>query len=217
MSISTADEYVPGIVYGNLQRFIQCRGITSDYKFDTIDKFSTILKSYEYIYILGKKDNYTVLILLIAPDSKYATKSPEFRKLLKPLVSKYTSGKTSSVLDIIIISELELTNHIVKAIGEEYKIKPTIHRIELLTYDILKIVIPDHILVPKHTIADKSEVEEYCAEFHTSTDNFPKIWASDKMAIWIGAKPGDVVRIDSTSETAGKSVKYRLCINSSSN
>jgi len=207
-SMQRGTEYVPGIVYGNLPAFIKYRGITTDYKFIDLNQFSVNIRHFEYIYISGKKDDRQVYILLMSPGSKFATRSPEFTKLLKPVISKHKS----QALDIIIISEEPLTNHIKKAIANEFLTKVAQLRIENHTYDLFKTVVPEHVAVPKHEIASKEEVELFCRENYTDIDKFPMILAGDPMAVWIGARSGDVVKITRTSESAGIAIIYRRCI-----
>jgi DNA-directed RNA polymerase subunit H (RpoH/RPB5) len=45
-----------------------------------------------------------------------------------------------------------------------------------------------------------------------SKAQLPSILESDAMARYIGARPGDVVRIERKSPTAGETVFYRHCI-----
>ena len=40
----------------------------------------------------------------------------------------------------------------------------------------------------------------------------PKVFFDDSVALWLGAKPGDVIQYDISSETAGWSKKYRLVV-----
>ena len=215
-------DYVPGIVYENMRKFLQYRNIESDHKFETLDKFSQIIKHYGFVPIGGKgiKKGNNIQIILMAPDSKYATKSPDFKKLLGPLITKNVGSKSAKTtneriersLNIIIISEKELTNHIVKAINEEYLSQYSMVHIEHYTYNLFKQVVPEHVMQPKFTVSTKEEAAEFCKEYYTDIDKFPKITSRDPMAVWLGLKQGDVVRIERTSESAGIAIVYRYCI-----
>ena len=67
----------------------------------------------------------------------------------------------------------------------------------------------EHELVPKHEILSPEEAKELLKKYRTKPHKFPRIRASDIVAIAIGAKPGDILRIIRESPTAGKYVTYR--------
>lgn len=69
-----------------------------------------------------------------------------------------------------------------------------------------------HIMVPKHEIISKKEAQEVIKQFNTAPNLLPYISMVDPVVRTIGAKPGDVIRISRTSETAGKSMYYRYVV-----
>lgn len=69
-----------------------------------------------------------------------------------------------------------------------------------------------HMLVPKHKILDKKEIEAVCKKYGITVKDLPKILKDDPAVKMLGAKPGDVVSIERTSSTAGMSVYYRTVI-----
>jgi len=66
-----------------------------------------------------------------------------------------------------------------------------------------------HKLVPKHEILPSEEAKELLEKYRVKLYQLPLIKASDIVAIAIGAKPGDVLKITRKSVTAGKYVSYR--------
>jgi DNA-directed RNA polymerase subunit H len=84
--------------------------------------------------------------------------------------------------------------------------------IELIPYSIPAFDIFQHSLVPHHEIIDEKEREELVEKYHAEPYQFPWIKSSDPIAIIIGAKSGDVVRITQKSETAGKYYTYRYVV-----
>jgi len=66
-----------------------------------------------------------------------------------------------------------------------------------------------HELVPKHEILSPEEAKELLEKYRVKPYQLPHIKASDVVAIAIGAKPGDVLKITRNSLTAGKYVSYR--------
>ncbi|KYH41618.1 MAG: DNA-directed RNA polymerase subunit H [Candidatus Bathyarchaeota archaeon B26-2] len=70
----------------------------------------------------------------------------------------------------------------------------------------------DHDLVPKHEIIPREEAEKLLKKYRINPYNLPHIKASDPIAILIGAKPGDIVKITRRSPTAGFFVSYRYVV-----
>ena len=77
----------------------------------------------------------------------------------------------------------------------------------LPTFDIF-----DHILVPIHEIISEEELKEVTKKYHAEPYQFPWIKRNDPIAIILGAKKGEVVKITQDSATAGKSISYRYVI-----
>lgn len=84
--------------------------------------------------------------------------------------------------------------------------------VELLHHRFLSIDLFMHDIVPEHDIIPEKEIQELETQYGISREQLPKIKAGDPAAKAIGAKPGDVIRIDRESETAGRHLMYRYCI-----
>lgn len=67
----------------------------------------------------------------------------------------------------------------------------------------------DHRSIPKHSILTQEEIETL-ESLHINTSKLPKISANENVLVWIGAKTGDIVKIEDTGEIANTS--YRLVI-----
>lgn len=65
-----------------------------------------------------------------------------------------------------------------------------------------------HELVPKHYLLTKEETKELLDKFKITVTDLPQIFEKDPVAIAIGAKEGDVVKIVRQSETTVKSIDY---------
>jgi len=206
------ETFLPGRVYENLIKMTRYRNIKLSEEPLSTDTVVTRLNHYEFLLISGKRTNdmrgdATVHIVLIAPGSIYATKSPGFKKLLKALPKNIKGEKT----EVIFISEEALTVHIKKVILSHKKTNPGL-LIESHNYAIFEIETPKHESVPPHFVATDEEVNEFCTTRYTSREYFPKILQSDPQAVWLGLRPGMVVRVERLSETAGISIAYRYCI-----
>jgi DNA-directed RNA polymerase I, II, and III subunit RPABC1 len=70
----------------------------------------------------------------------------------------------------------------------------------------------EHSLVPVHEIVGEEEKRALVDRYHAEPYQFPWIKATDPIAIILGAKAGDVVRITQKSETAGKYDTYRYVV-----
>lgn len=200
--------YTPGRVYENLIKMMEYRNVALAEPALTTDIVSQKLNHFEYVIIHGKRPSTdmrgeaAVYVILLSPTSKYAAKSAEFKKLLKVL------PKTK--IEVVFISEEPLTIHIKKVLVQ-IRLEMLI-AIEDYPYSIFMIEAPKHESVPIHTIATDAEVAEFCIEHFTTRERFPKIIQSDVQAVWLGLKPGMVVRVDRISETAGTAIAYRYCV-----
>ena len=85
---------------------------------------------------------------------------------------------------------------------------------ESFTIAELSINISRHTLVPRHEIVPSDQVQSLpVVSMVSSLSQLPLLKRSDAMAKYIGARPGDVVKITRICPTAGTQIAYRLCCN----
>jgi DNA-directed RNA polymerase subunit H (RpoH/RPB5) len=77
----------------------------------------------------------------------------------------------------------------------------------LPTFDIF-----EHALVPRHEIISEEDLVEVTKKYHAEPFQFPWIKVNDPIAIILGAKRGEVVKITQKSETAGTAISYRYVV-----
>jgi len=77
----------------------------------------------------------------------------------------------------------------------------------LPTFDIF-----EHQLVPQHKIINEEEQEELKGRFQAESYKFPWIKVTDPITIILGAKPGQVLKVTTKSQTAGKYDSYRYVV-----
>lgn len=65
-----------------------------------------------------------------------------------------------------------------------------------------------HSLVPPHILLTKKETQDLLTKYQINVYDLPQIFEKDPVAIAIGAKDGDVIRIERISKTTVKSVNY---------
>ena len=77
----------------------------------------------------------------------------------------------------------------------------------------LQFNISKHILVPKHTlISDAKEIENILNVYKVKINQLPQILKTDKMAQYLNAKVGNIVKINRISPTSGEFVVYRYVV-----
>jgi len=68
------------------------------------------------------------------------------------------------------------------------------------------------VLIPKHTKLNDKEKKELLERYGISLKNLPKIKKNDPAILSLDAKPGDVIKIERKSLTAGKAIYYRSVV-----
>jgi len=82
--------------------------------------------------------------------------------------------------------------------------------IEKQTFDIM-----DHKLVPYHEIISDEEKNKIFKKYNITPDQLPKILNTDPVMVFIGAQPGQIVKITRKSHTAKEAVAYRFVVEDS--
>lgn len=85
-------------------------------------------------------------------------------------------------------------------------------RIELVPKSLPPFDVFEHSLVPLHEIVSEEERTELTKRFHAEAFQFPWIKRTDPIAIILGARPGDVLKISQKSQTAGEYNTYRYVV-----
>jgi DNA-directed RNA polymerase subunit H len=210
-ALQITEEYIPYVIYKNLQKFLQYRNVVSGHMFINKEDFSKRFSHYEYITIEGERDDKygkrKFFLFLIAPDSKYAINTPNFKKLMNTI----PGASLSLNCEIVFISQLPLSNFIRNEILNQKAERPNLY-IENYEYPIFEIVIPEHGMVPKHFVMTDAEVEEVCQKHYTQKEKLSRMLHTDAPAVWYGVRPGDVFKILRESESNGKAIGYRYVI-----
>ncbi len=87
-------------------------------------------------------------------------------------------------------------------------------RIELVEGGYASYDLFGHQLVPKHTIATVEEVDLVLNHYGIEKNKLPRILRDDPAVRILGAKVGQIIRIQRDSPTAGTSYYYRLVVDS---
>ncbi len=225
-------EYEPGIVYENLIRMMEYRGAAlvnpaldpaavqlrmNQHGYATISAVRAVPKDISLDMRDPRGDAY-IHMVLIAPGHDYASKSPKFKNLLVNL------PVATQPLEIIVITSDGITPHIRKVI-EEHNMKTAkvianrkpnetvVNTGTIYEYDYSHFVIetPKHNSCELHEIMTTAYVAEFCDKYYMAKEDFSKITAGDSQAIWLGLRPGMVVKVTRSSKCAGVSTTYRTC------
>lgn len=205
------EKYIPEDIYNNLLRMLTYRKIIQTSETLPKQKLIDTLNNFEYVVISGNRPatdlrgEARARIVLIAPGSKYANKSPEFKKLIKILM------RDGNFNELMFVSDRPLTIHIYKYIDEFKAENPNIY-IEAYDYSMFIIEIPAHDSSCPHEIMSKEEIAKFCHDHYTFPERLELILTGDPQAVWIGLRHGMVCRITRLSETAGTAITYRYCI-----
>ena len=210
--MDAAERYLPYEVYKNLKDFLEYRNVIDhDYKAMSEAEIMNQMLYSDFIKIRGTRDDKhgkrPFVIILIAPGSKVALNTPNFKKLINGIPAADLNARA----EIVIISEAELTNFIMTQIRADKEAHPGLY-IEHYKYLMFAIVMPKCDIIPVHTIVSDQEVEELCKSTYIRKDRLPSIYANDTGVVWIGARPGDVVRVERKSEAVGKAIGYRIVV-----
>lgn len=65
-----------------------------------------------------------------------------------------------------------------------------------------------HKFVPKHVLLTKDEAQQLLDKYKIEENDLPQIFEKDPVAIAIGAKEGDIIKIIRDSDTTVKKVNY---------
>lgn len=178
-----------------IKSMLNRRGIQGEYKDVEIDIVQeTPYRGYEYAGVL------------IVFSYKGRTLEPDLVKILNfANENNYTSG-------IILVISNKPSDSVLNAV-RSYVSKKDNPLLLLFEVRHLMIDISQHRKVPKHEIINEDEINKMTKEFHIHDINtLPKIDSQDPMARWIGARPGDVIRVTGLCETSGENRRYRLCV-----
>jgi len=69
-------------------------------------------------------------------------------------------------------------------------------------------------LVPEHAILSDNERKELLEKYDIRPEQLPKILDNDPAVLYIGAEPGQIVKVTRTSRTAKYSTAFRFVIES---
>jgi DNA-directed RNA polymerase subunit H len=158
-----------------------------------------------------------VVVLILKPNGLYSQSTADLRKLLS-MVEREPQARDGALDELIIIAEAEFfTNtHLTALIAESQKKQaggadPDGRAPFYNAYPYVRfvLVVPEHVMVPRHRIMSKEEVASVLGLCRLARHDLPVVFANDAAVVWIGGREGDVVEIERDSEAAARAISYR--------
>ena len=88
------------------------------------------------------------------------------------------------------------------------------HFVQIYSIENFLFNVSKHYIVPKHEIIYTNELKEVKEQYNINNlENLPTIRREDPQAKFVGAKPGDVIKITRPSISSILSIMYRHCVN----
>jgi hypothetical protein len=109
---------------------------------------------------------------------------------------------------IVIVAMSAPSDNVLRLVKSHSKNRLTFFHIWQLQFDITT-----HRMAMPHRILSEEEKNKIFELYKiSSADPLPAIDSQDTMVKWIGAIPGDVIEVTRHSDTAGRSLYYRHCV-----
>ncbi len=141
------------------------------------------------------KKNKEGFVFMILKDKEL--KSQEFQKI----VMKYIKNKPN--VEIIIVGPTDMPLFLRKMTNYKFLYVEN-QKVSCVPYE--------NVIVSKHEILTEEEIRREEEFQGKNRIYFPKLLMDDTMVLWIGAEPGDVVKITSPSESSLLRIVYRYVV-----
>jgi DNA-directed RNA polymerase subunit H (RpoH/RPB5) len=144
---------------------------------------------------VSEEKNSKQIMSFLTFASEFYSKSDGLKKIMQKIPDKK--------IDVIIITTEPIKKSLYKKLNNYQHVKFFNYPNHIFNCEISKAT-----FCAKHTIIDKKEIEEL-KNFYLEPTMLNKIKSSDPQCIWIGAVPGDVIRIDDISPCSLIRTEYR--------
>lgn len=170
-------------------------------------EFSALINSAGYVMFTSQREKHRYLPdslciwVIIGESSVVAKESKAFQTM-------WSAVNPPEGANIVLVSSTAFRSNITSVV-ESKRAKMPSQYIECVLKHVFMFEVPLHSANNPHTIAEQAEIEMY--KERTCTDAiFKRILPTDPQVVWIGARPGDIIRIDVISYSSCTAVDYRL-------
>lgn len=179
-------------------------------KFDNESDFVKLIEKMGYVlteFVNENDNNKRTFIMILSPESPYL-RTKEFSRI-PTMITK----KPKEKIELYIITENPVTTHIIKKMSS-FK---TEHKIKCFNYQhaIFLQVMPEakNQMIPEFTVYRGDDIQKILEEnMMQNISQCGMIKHYDTQMIWIGAKPGDLIKIIGASENSGKRIALKRVI-----
>jgi DNA-directed RNA polymerase subunit H (RpoH/RPB5) len=192
------------IVYETIHRLIEYRGYTPDpIVYQSPIDLERAFKKTDPVVISGTGAVRNIRVLLVQSKDVLA-------KQKLPNIIASVSDKND---DIIIVNNKQIQVSYHNAMKEAEKMRTSKRKIWYMTYDHLKMVIPEYCLYggPARILSEE-EKNEVSSLNRIIPSCFMYIREYEPLTLWLGGLADDVIEIRGPSETGGESIAYRYVI-----
>jgi DNA-directed RNA polymerase subunit H (RpoH/RPB5) len=164
-------------------------------------EFIKTLQFYAYAKIKAKHEDGTSLYAFVIDDNAYVSKSNEFKKLLNIIREKEAM--------VIIVSREGLKTTVKKFLSRYDKKRLVVRD---LTFNHFKVDPRNNTMVPRHALCSEEEEDQAMINNNiTDKSQFSWIKHTDPQVLWLGGRPGQVVKIE-RPDTIGEVLYYRYIV-----
>jgi DNA-directed RNA polymerase subunit H (RpoH/RPB5) len=189
------------VMYLNVRKFLEHKEYRNHKILSEIEKpdnLHQMVQLDEYIKIMSVKDKKRYATLILADSSTFSG----WKGILSILVNTF---KTCD--EIFLITK----KHFLARIKKKLVMFKSVGKIHNFIYDNFTSEVTKGPCVSKHTVLTPEQAITVCRDIlRCHPMSLEKISVSEPQCIWIGAKVGDIVKINGISSNEGKYTDYRL-------
>jgi DNA-directed RNA polymerase subunit H (RpoH/RPB5) len=143
--------------------------------------------------MIAPKQNEVIYSVIFNPESTYCRGTADFNKLIDGILAHSSREYSGKYLDIILIN----------------KEKPSFDRTENISsweYHTFTTDLLAHRIIPKVELASQEELSRR----YMVPESLPHIKSDDPLKVWLGLRPGSIIKILYASAIAGRELEYRI-------
>jgi DNA-directed RNA polymerase subunit H (RpoH/RPB5) len=214
------------VVYRTLAEFADIRGYKLTEK-TRLDKYDFQVKlnqdGYYPVHMVTSnpdKSSKCIIAAILSENSKYYKKGADFENLIKVL--ERSVDKSINIEEVIIITTADIAakKTIIKIVNRfstaaskniltKDNYKPLSKYYNLYKYSIFYMNVLRHVSVgSNYHVLSQNEKKEIIEHHRKNKSDFPKILAGSSIVPWIGARPGDIIKVTMYSVAACHEIKY---------
>jgi DNA-directed RNA polymerase subunit H (RpoH/RPB5) len=198
-------------VYRNIYELLRFRNYQIRSPQQEKDEFIEYVNKNEYIIIesiqtSGIRKDKLAKTILFKQNCKFLSSSGEFKKIIRHI----NKDEPESLLLIREPIPEKPFGHKANP-WSNFFIKHLSEKMFVESFDYRKFIInmPLHICWVPQEIMDDTEIKQFLEENRKNVTALHGICRDDTSVIWLGARPGDIIKVRRPSESSGEAIVYR--------